>query len=57
MELIKENLKITRKELAIRLDINRSAIQRHIQRLKKERLIEHVGGDRGGYWRVKEDVL
>lgn len=57
LELIKDNPKITRKELAIRLDINQSAIQRHIQRLKTEGFIERVGGDRGGYWTVKENLI
>jgi ATP-dependent DNA helicase RecG len=35
LELIKENPKITRSELSDKLGINPSAIQRHIQRLKK----------------------
>ena len=52
LELIKENQKITRGELSDKLGINPSAIQRHIQKLKTEGLIERIGGDKGGYWKI-----
>jgi DNA-binding transcriptional ArsR family regulator len=52
LELIKENPKITRTELSNKLGINPSAIQRHIQRLKAEGVIERIGGDKGGYWKI-----
>ena len=53
LELIKENPKITRGELSDKLGINPSAIQRHIQRFKTEGIIERIGGDKGGYWKIK----
>jgi len=52
LELIKENPKITRRELSDKLGINPSAIQRHIQRLKTEGIIERIGGDKGGYLKM-----
>ena len=52
LELIKENPKITRSELSDKLGINPSAIQRHLQKLKTEGLIERIGGDKGGYWKI-----
>ena len=52
LALIKENRQITRKELAVQLGINPSAIQRHIQKLKTEGLIERIGGDKGGCWQI-----
>jgi len=52
LELIKENPKITRSELSDKLGINPSAIQRHIQKLKTEGIIERIGGDKGGYWKI-----
>ena len=52
MELIKENPKITRNELSEKLEINPSAIQKHIQKLKSENRIERIGGDKGGYWKI-----
>jgi len=52
LELIKENPKITRSELSDKLGINPSAIQRHIQKLKAEGVIERIGSDKGGYWKI-----
>ena len=52
LESIKENPKITRSELSETLRINPSAIQRHIQKLKKEGIMERIGGDKGGYWKI-----
>jgi Fic family protein len=52
LDLIKENPYITRKELSEKLRINPSAIQRHIQKLKADGIIERVGGDKGGYWKI-----
>ena len=50
--MIRENSHITTTELAIALGINRSAVMRHIETLKKENRIERKGGDRGGEWIV-----
>ena len=55
LELITENPKITRSELSETLGINPSAIQRHIQKLKNEGIIERIGGDKGGYWKRNID--
>lgn len=46
-DLIKLNPNISRKTLSDELNINPSAIQKHI-----EKLIERVGGARGGYWKT-----
>ncbi|MCL2098372.1 MAG: Fic family protein [Bacteroidales bacterium] len=53
LALIKENPKITRKELSERLGINPSAVQKHIQKLKIDGLIERIGSDKTGYWKIK----
>ena len=50
--LMKDNSHITSTELATALEINRSAVMRHIETLKKEGRIERKGGDRGGEWIV-----
>ena len=52
LNLIKENPSISRKELSDKLEINPSATQKHIQKLKSEGLIERMGGDKGGYWKI-----
>ena len=54
LQLIKNNPKISRSELCDELKINPSAIQKHIEKLKKSNVIERIGGAKGGEWRVNE---
>ncbi len=56
-ELIKENPYTTRKELCDNLGINPSAIQKHIDKLKKESIISRVNGSKGGYWEILQGKL
>ena len=51
--LIKQNQKISRKEISIKLNKNESAIQKQINRLKKMGIIERIGGTRG-HWKISE---
>ena len=50
--LIKENPKISRRELSEKLSINPSAVQKHLKKLKEKRVLRRIGPDRGGYWEV-----
>ncbi len=50
--LIESNNKITISEIAEKLNINRSAAQKHIESLKKYGLIERIGAAKGGYWQI-----
>ena len=43
---------ITTVEIASILEINRSAVMRHINALKKEGVIARRGADKGGEWIV-----
>lgn len=52
LELIKENPAITRKEISDTLEINPSAIQKHIDRLKKEGILIREGSDKKGFWKI-----
>ena len=54
LELLKNNPKISRNELSEELKINSSAIQKHIEKLKKSNVIERIGGAKGGEWRVNK---
>lgn len=47
--LIIDNPKISRRELATKLEINESAVQKHIQALKKKKVIER-DGETTGQW-------
>ena len=51
-ELIKANPSISRKELSDSLSINPSAVQKHIEKLKKEGSIIRKNGAKGGHWEV-----
>ena len=55
LHLIQDKPDITRKEMADSLEINESAIQKHIEKLKEKGVIERTGGDRGGYWKILID--
>ena len=52
LELITEKPDITRKELSEALKINPSAIQKHLEKLKKEGIISREGSDKKGFWEV-----
>ena len=54
LDLLKQNPKISRKELCEELKINPSAVQKHIDKLKETKMIERIGGAKGGEWRVNE---
>ena len=54
LELLKNNPKISRKELCDELKINPSAIQKHIEKLKTAKVIERIGGAKGGEWKINE---
>jgi len=52
LTLIQENPSISRQALADTLNINASAVQKHLDKLKAAGVIERVGGTRG-YWKVR----
>jgi ATP-dependent DNA helicase RecG len=52
IELMKSNPSVTKPELSEEIGITLKAIEKHISNLKKEGIVERVGPDKGGYWRV-----
>ena len=54
LELIRGNPKITFAEMVSVIGISRSAIQKHIERLKDAQRFRRVGPDKGGHWEVIE---
>ena len=52
MELIRGNPNITFAEMISATGISRSAIQKHIERLKDAQRLRRVGPDKGGHWEV-----
>ncbi len=54
MELLRKNPSITQAEMAEIIKISKRAIQKNIKELVDEDIIERVGSDRKGYWKIKE---
>lgn len=54
MELIRKNPSTTQVEMAEAIKISRRAIQKNIKELVCQEMIERVGSDRKGYWKIKE---
>ncbi|MFO7832235.1 MAG: winged helix-turn-helix transcriptional regulator, partial [Desulfuromonadaceae bacterium] len=52
LELIKQNPHMPYRKMAKELDINDSAVKKHLEKLKAAGAIERIGGTRG-YWKVK----
>ncbi len=50
LEIIKKNPKVSRRKLSEELNINQSAVQKHLDRLKEMGAIRREGADRGGRW-------
>ncbi|MDD5617009.1 MAG: helix-turn-helix domain-containing protein [Candidatus Methanoperedens sp.] len=52
IKLIKENPKITTKELADKTGLSVKGVEWNIKELKDKGLLRRIGADRGGYWEV-----
>ena len=53
LSLISENKDITQKVLADKLKLNRRTIAKNIKQLKELGVLERIGADKGGVWKVK----
>jgi ATP-dependent DNA helicase RecG len=53
LRLIRTNPKITLKAISDELNINISAVQKHIDKLRKKGVVERIGPSFGGFWNVK----
>ncbi|SFP91525.1 Fic family protein [Hydrogenimonas thermophila] len=53
LNLIKQDNRISIKELALRLNMSESGIKKVLSKLKSMGTIERVGSPKGGYWKIK----
>ena len=53
IKLIKNNPKITRNEMAEKLNITADGVKYNLKKLIDNNFIERVGPDNGGYWNIK----
>ncbi|PHS41732.1 MAG: ATP-dependent DNA helicase [Sulfurovum sp.] len=54
IQYIKDNSKITRDELALKIGISANAIKQQLAKLKEEKLLTRVGSTKAGYWRIND---
>ena len=52
IRLIKENPEITNRELAEACGITEDGVYWNTKKLKKEKILQRVGGDKGGHWEL-----
>ena len=55
VELLKANPSLTRKDLAIVLNVSEDGIKYHLNTLKNKGIIQHQGSTKSGYWIVNDD--
>lgn len=53
IEINAKDNRVTQQEIAKKLNKTRTSIYRNIKELKKLNIIERVGSDRKGYWKIK----
>lgn len=54
LELVKENPVILQEEIAAKLGIARETVSRNMTKLQTLNILEHVGADKNGRWKVKD---
>jgi Predicted transcriptional regulator containing an HTH domain and an uncharacterized domain shared with the mammalian protein Schlafen len=52
--LIQQNKNITAVEISERLELSPNTVKRKIKKLKEQGIIERVGSDKTGYWKIIE---
>ena len=52
LKLIEENPSITQDAISKQIGMARSGIAEHIRKMKERGIIERVGSDRKGYWKI-----
>lgn len=56
LNLIESNNHITKREMAKRIGISTTAIDKYIDTLKEKKLIERKGGRKEGYWQIIDEA-
>jgi len=56
-EFISENPNITLNELADKIGVTKRTIERNIQKLQNEGIIERIGSRKNGIWKIKSLIM
>lgn len=54
--LIQKNPKVTQAQMCKKLSVGRTAITNHIRKLKQTKIVERIGSDRNGYWKINKRI-
>ena len=54
ISIIKGNPKISQAEIADSLRMTIGSVKHHINKMKEDGIMERVGSDNGGYWKIKD---
>ena len=54
MNIIRENDKITRKEIISKIGISKATLERDLAELRRDNKIEYIGSSKNGKWIIKE---
>lgn len=55
LELIMENPKISRIEIAEKMRLHESSVKRRLKMLVDKGAIQRIGPDKGGYWQINNN--
>jgi ATP-dependent DNA helicase RecG len=54
---IEKNIHITTPMLAELLGLTIKGIEYHLTKLKKQGIIERIGPNKGGYWKINKQII
>lgn len=52
LQLLREDVHITRNQIAEKLSVSPETIKKHLTKLRRLGYIEHVGSTKNGYWKM-----
>jgi len=55
LKLIKESPHITQTEIALKLNIARETVNRNMKKLQEKKIIQRIGADKNGSWKILEE--
>jgi ATP-dependent DNA helicase RecG len=53
LDLLKKDPYITQKELGNIVGLSRRGVEKNISILKAKKIIERIGANKGGYWKIE----
>lgn len=54
LQLIREDNSLSREAISKQLEVSDSSVYRDIEKLKKIGVLERIGGNKGGYWKINQ---